>query len=640
MTGARCTIVWDWGDYRELFDDDTEWISPSVLAEWERTNRLVDYHRIEHIGADDGGSSQNRRLPTSHRGVVLKSNYFFSATGEPALNTRKGERQVLPWLPRPAARVWAEVDNFRRANFARPTAGIHMRRTDHFVATERAPDKAYRKMTDRLVDEGYLLFLAADNANTIEMMRGLYGARVLLHPKKSAMPERWPRPATQLADVLDDMADLWLLAVCDFVIGSADSSFSRIATFLNGSPRCRWIDQWPRGSRLSRWLPRSFHWGVTTIAANPEQIFGLPPGMVSAGLAHDNGVDAELQSEFEKLLTEVEPALTTKPVSVIDKGAAFISANAHDYVSFAPYYWPDPARPDGMPYIRKDGEINPEIYTEKADRLRIERMSYDSLAMSVCYRLTRDERYAQRAALQLRTWFIDPETSMSPHLEFSQVIPGHSSGRSFGIIDGYYLLPAMDAAAVLAGTRWWRPEDQRGLVEWVEKYLTWLRTSAKGQTEAAAKNNHGTIYDLQVVHLALVAGHRELARRVVREARTKRIAHQIRPDGSQPLEEARAESLRYPQYHLRALCRLAICAEHMGIDLWHYRIREGAGIRKAIDYLLLQRKRRERATLEREDPGFGWVLRQAERVYKDERYCEARRQLPLVFPTVSNLFGI
>jgi hypothetical protein len=30
-------------------------------------------------------------------------------------------------------------------------------------------------------------------------------------------------------------------------------------------------------------------------------------------------------------------------------------------MSLAPYWWPDPKSPNGLPYIRRDGERNPEI---------------------------------------------------------------------------------------------------------------------------------------------------------------------------------------------------------------------------------------------------------------------------------------
>ena len=645
MTGARCTIVWDWGDYGALFDEDDEWISPSQLEEWERGNRLAGYHRMRHLGENEGGDRANRRIPTrSHSGIILTSCFFFNAFDEPLLDARKGEHVVLPWLPRLHPHIWETVDTFRRTNFRAPTAGIHMRRTDHEAAKLRAPDEAYIKVADRLVNDGYLLFLATDNSDSVEMMQRRYGSKVISRPKSSAMRQRWPRTESHPTDVIDDMVDLWLLAVCDFVIGSARSSFSSIATLLNGSSKCKVIDEAHGYRALVRsYLPTRFRFGVATIAPNPEAIFGLAPGMACAGLARNNGADPDLLAAFERLLAETAPTLTTNPVSVMDKPDASVSGNRHDYVSFAPYYWPNPASSDGMPYVRRDGQFNPEVFRQNADRLRLERMACGSLSMALCYRFTRDERYAQCAARQLRIWFVDPETCMTPHLEFSQVIPGHARGRSFGIIDGYYLLSAFDAAGILSGTRWWSSSDQQALVAWAEKYLTWLRTSDHGQKERAAKNNHGTIYDLQVVHLALLIGDRNLARQVAREARVRRIAAQIRPDGSQSRELARPESFRYSQYNLRALFRLAICAEHAGVDLWHYQTGDGGGIRKALDFLLDHLAHPERGWPEpgaTKDSGFGWVLRQAERVYQDCRYREARDKRAEAYPLMSDLFGV
>jgi hypothetical protein len=57
------------------------------------------------------------------------------------------------------------------------------------------------------------------------------------------MAERWPRAVSRSADVADDIIDLWLLAACDFVIGSSLSSYSRLAIVLNGSDRCKALDR-------------------------------------------------------------------------------------------------------------------------------------------------------------------------------------------------------------------------------------------------------------------------------------------------------------------------------------------------------------------------------------------------------------
>ena len=45
------------------------------------------------------------------------------------------------------------------------------------------------------------------------------------------------------------------------------------------------------------------------------------------------------------------------------------SGDKHDYMSQARYFWPDPAKPDGLPYINRDGISNPEL--NKLDRNRL-----------------------------------------------------------------------------------------------------------------------------------------------------------------------------------------------------------------------------------------------------------------------------
>lgn len=42
----------------------------------------------------------------------------------------------------------------------------------------------------------------------------------------------------------------------------------------------------------------------------------------------------------------------------------------------------------------------------------------------------------------------------------------------------------------------------------------------------------------------------------------------------------------YSTFNVLGLFRLASIAERLGIDLWNYRTPEGAGLQKALDYLL------------------------------------------------------
>jgi hypothetical protein len=43
----------------------------------------------------------------------------------------------------------------------------------------------------------------------------------------------------------------------------------------------------------------------------------------------------------------------------MDKTKTPPSGDKHGYLSEALYWWPDPSKQDGMPYIRRDGETIP-----------------------------------------------------------------------------------------------------------------------------------------------------------------------------------------------------------------------------------------------------------------------------------------
>ena len=71
--------------------------------------------------------------------------------------------------------------------------------------------------------------------------------------------------------------------------------------------------------------------------------------------------DKSLQPAYKELIKNAEALLGYKPVTVMEKTEFPPSGTKHDYMSIGPYWWPDPTKPDGLPYIRKDGEVNPEV---------------------------------------------------------------------------------------------------------------------------------------------------------------------------------------------------------------------------------------------------------------------------------------
>jgi hypothetical protein len=337
-----------------------------------------------------------------------------------------------------------------------------------------------------------------------------------------------------------------------------------------------------------------------------------------------------LKPALDRLRSNAGEAMKVGSISVMDKTRVPPSGDKHDYLSLAPYSWPDPRKKDGLPYISRDGQLNPESRIG-SDRPALERLASTVQTLALGYYLLGDERYAEHASKLLRVWFLDPTTRMNPHLNYAQGVPGIADGRPYGIIDTVRLVGIIEAAGLLETSRAWTPEDHRNMVAWSEKYLDWLRNSKLGQEEAHAPNNHGTWYDAQVVCLALYVGQKDFARQTLEASKHRRIEREVEPDGSQPRELARTRSFFYSLYNLRALFTLASLGERADVDLWHYRSRDGRSIRVALD-----------AVAEYADPEKKWphkelhfnridllpLLQQAAVVYDEPRYRRLLELLP------------
>src|SRR5262245_16806844 len=114
----------------------------------------------------------------------------------------------------------------------------------------------------------------------------------------------------------------------------------------------------------------SIHSGcVSAASAESPWVFILNGNQLTQIKARVAAHEAELLPAFNRLEREAERALTAGPFSVTHKELKPPSGDKHDYLSFAPYWWPNPITPNGLPYVRRDGEVNPER-DQTSDRRR------------------------------------------------------------------------------------------------------------------------------------------------------------------------------------------------------------------------------------------------------------------------------
>jgi hypothetical protein len=289
----------------------------------------------------------------------------------------------------------------------------------------------------------------------------------------------------------------------------------------------------------------------------------------------------------DRVLRLAAEAMQRAPVSLrsvpLPAFAAKTGAVPGDFLSMGDYWWPDPKKADGLPYIRRDGESNPANFE---DHRRLMREMRDNVAaLAAAYAITQDAAYAQRAADWLRVFFVDPATRMNPHLRFAQAIPGVSIGRGIGIIDTLHLAEVPLAVTALAGAPGVPAATVAGVRAWFADYLHWMLTDPNGKEEAAAKNNHSVAYWLQVAVFARFTGDQAVLATTRAVYRDVLLPGQLAFDGSFPRELARTKPYGYSIFQLDNVALLTDVLSTPAQDFWRLPLADGRNVAQAVAFL-------------------------------------------------------
>jgi len=290
-------------------------------------------------------------------------------------------------------------------------------------------------------------------------------------------------------------------------------------------------------------------------------------------------------NEFERnrVLSAAKAALQLDPPFIAKHRAKLSTGGPNDFYSNADYFWPDPAKPDGLPYINRDGESNPGNFNEH--RVAMREMRDAVAALAAAYKITGEDRYVIKATALLRVFFLDPATRMNPHLQFAQAVPGRSTGRSWGIIDGLHLAEVPPAIMAMQSSPAFPPDLLNGLKQWFQAMTDWMMTSEPGRTEAAAKNNHSVAFFVQIAAFAKFTGDEARLTESRRQFKEVFVPNQMAADGSFPLELQRTKPYAYSIFQLDNMAILCQVLSVPGDDLWKFQLPDERGIRRAMAYL-------------------------------------------------------
>ncbi|KAJ7915904.1 chondroitin AC/alginate lyase [Mycena leptocephala] len=292
------------------------------------------------------------------------------------------------------------------------------------------------------------------------------------------------------------------------------------------------------------------------------------------------------------------------PWSVTNKPVVAPSGNKHDYMSWAPYQWPDCSKvgnktvlsPQTMwktcSYVFRDGQVNPDRTTINDFQSFFnlsDAVLYNSLAFT--FQNQSSSVYSQNVANYINTWFLDPNTAMNPNLIYAQMNrgPNGQTGSFTGILDLRGFAKIASGILILRqhGSSDWTADIDSQMVAWCKNYINWLQTAPTATQAAAAKNNHGTFYVNQLMALKLIVNDTAGATTLGRGYFGGIYKGQIQPNGNQPMEASRSRPYHYRNFNIAGMitnARLLKYADPTSND-WNT-TSHGATIQTAIDFLM------------------------------------------------------
>ena len=297
----------------------------------------------------------------------------------------------------------------------------------------------------------------------------------------------------------------------------------------------------------------------------------------------DSIVQLVIAIEREQVIKRADKLINEKPKTITASSCPRSEGGRHDFYSEGPYWWPDPAHPNG-PFIRHDGLRFPGRFQDHDKELR--NFSWVVGTQTSAWLLTKNPKYAKAAMEHLKAWLVDTTTMMNPNMLYAQAIRGVNSGRGTGIIDAGQLMDVAQSIMILQKSPDVSAKDIALMKDWFRKFVTWLTTHPYGIDEMNAKNNHGSWWHAQVASYARLTGDKKVLQ-LCRDHYIKiLLPNQMASNGSYPEELARTKPYSYSLFNLDATASLLWILDDNTFRDWNFTLPDGRGIWKGLKFML------------------------------------------------------
>jgi hypothetical protein len=335
-----------------------------------------------------------------------------------------------------------------------------------------------------------------------------------------------------------------------------------------------------------------------------------------------------------RILRLAGKALQLKPPAITDHVATNSAGGLHDFFSQSDYGWPDPASKTGLPFIGRDGESNPDVFSHH--RMAMRDMKDAVAALAAAYALTGDDKYVRKAAGFIKVFFLDEKTRMNPNLQYAQAVLGKSTGEPYGIIDTLHLAELAVAVPFLEKSPAFDPAVDAGLKQWFRDYTGWILTSKPGIKEMSNPNNHSIACFVQLASFAKFTGDEKVMELCRQRFKEVLFPGQMTNNGSFPRELKRTKPYGYSIFQADNLSTLCVLLSTTNEDFWKFTLPDGRTPRNAVDFICpyLADKNKWLADGHPKDVTHweNWPMRQpclifAYAEFGDERYFDLWRKL-------------